>query len=181
MKSTVEFIKTGIAESEKELKELDRKREALLTRIKEMKHDIILLGGSETPAAKPPKPSGKFADKGEKVGSVQGEKGGDFPIYKNVRVLLLSEITGKIPANEWFKPGLVHSAIARFYPHSVINKYLRYYLKFLERLKFIEHNGKSGHSSRYRWTPKFQDKPLSEEEVKRRAEEDRKALQDVLG
>jgi hypothetical protein len=183
MKSTTDYIKAGIAETEKELTELDKRRTALVTRIQEMKHDILLLGGAEIPAAhapKKPKEKGDCKDKGEQVGTVKTEWG-VFPIFKNVRVMLLSEITGKVPAGEWFGPRKVRSALSAFYPASTLDKYMRLYLQFLEQLKFIEHNKKKGSGSKYKWTPRFQDKPMSEEEVKRRVEEDRKALQDVLG
>jgi hypothetical protein len=183
MKSTTDYIKAGIAETEKELTELDKRRTALVTRIQEMKHDILLLGGAEIPAAqKPKKPTGKYIgkDKGEQVDKVK-TGWGVFPIYKNVRVMVLSEITGKIPSGEWFGPKSIRAALSGFYQESMIGKQLLIYLKFLERLKFVEHNGKKGQGSMYKWVPRFQDKPMTEEEVKRRVEEDRKALQDVLG
>lgn len=185
MKSTTDYIKAGIAETEKELADLDKRRTALVTRIKEMKHDILLLGGAEIPAgqvaaAKKTRSKNDGKDKGEQVGTVKTEWG-VFPIFKNVRVMLLSEITGKVPAGEWFGPRKVRSALSAFYPASTLDKYMRLYLQFLEQLKFIEHNKKKGSGSKYKWTPRFQDKPMSEEEVKRRVEEDRKALQDVLG
>ena len=185
MKSTIDYIKAGIAETEKELADLDKRREALVTRIKEMKHDILLLGGAEIPAgqvaaAKKTRSKNDGKDKGEQVGTVK-TGWGVFPVYKNPRVMLLSEITGKVPAGEWFGPGKVRNALSGFYRESLLGKQMLIYLKFLEQLKFVEHNGRKGQGSKYKWMPRFQDKPMSEEEVKRRVEEDRKALQDVLG
>jgi len=187
MKSTVELIKEGIAGAEKELKEIDKKRDAVVVRIKELRHDMVLLSsGGQAEAQAPPATRGKAApkgalkDKGEQAGTVK-TKWGDYPIFKNVRVLLLSEITSKIPAGEWFRPGAVRSAAAAFYPASTTDHAVRLYLKFLEQLKFVEHNKGVGRGSKYKWQPQFQNQPMTEEEVKKRIEEDRKALQDVLG
>ena len=143
---------------------------------------VLLTGNRVVPRAPAPPAESSGLDKGEKVGTVR-IGAGDVTVFKKVRTAVLSAITTKMPSGEWFKPHLIHSAIAQFYPRSPskINKYSSVYLIFLEQLKFLEHNKKNDSGSKYRWFPRYKDQTLTEEEVRRRIEEDRKALQDVMG
>jgi hypothetical protein len=187
MKATVELIKAGIAEAENELKGIDKKRDAVMLKIKELRHDMVLLScGGRTEAQAPPakrrEVHSKVAlrDKGEQVGTVNGGSYGTHPIFKNVRVEVLATITSRIPAGEWFKASIIYPAISQFYAHT-ISKYARIYLLFLGQLKFVERNGEMGSARKYKWTPRFQNQSLTEEEVKQRIEDDRRALADVSG
>lgn len=180
-------MKAAIVETEKELKEPDKKREAMTQRVKELKHDVMLLAGAHSAHDDPPartallKPvkTRELLDKGERVGEVE-VYGYTVGIFKNVRTAILSTITTSVPSGEWFKPHIIHATLTRFYDGRYTH-YSRAYLTFLENLKFVEHNKVLHSGSKYRWLPRFQDQTLTEEDVKRRIEEERKALQDVMG
>jgi len=185
MRSAVELISAAVLEAEEELTELDKKRVAVALRFKELKHDVVLLSGSPvapaTPAKVAPAPpaESKLLDKGEKVGEVR-VNGNVTYIYKNVRRAVLGAMTTSVPSGEWFVPSLIKPAVARFYGDRLTHT-VQAYLMFLVQLKFVEYNGGSGRGAKYRWFPRFKETTMTEEEVKRRIEEDRKALQDVMG
>lgn len=186
MSTAVDLIKDGIAEAENELKGLDKRRDELNLKIKELRRAVILLAGGAPAPTESPAPSPAKGDRklGEQVDIIKDSKGHSFAIYKGVRTAVLSAITSKTPQGEWFKPEVIYPAIAQFYkghPQKRISQLSRAYMMFLEKLKFVEYNGRRARGSRYRWFPRFRDQKMTEEEVRKRIEEDRKALQDVMG
>jgi hypothetical protein len=181
--AAVDLLKKGIVQAEDELKELDKKRDELLRKIKELRHasNMLLVGSAPAPDKAPAPASKKDADLGEKVGTVM-VSGARFAIYKRVRTEVMSAMTTKVPKGEWFKPEIIYPSVTRFFKDiTYTRKYVRAYLMFMEKNGFVEHNKKGGHSSRYRWFPRFKDQTMTEEEVRKRIEEDRRALQDVMG
>lgn len=176
---SIEVIGAAILNVERELATVDQRRNFLYGKREELRHDLALIVDSRPEPKTPPAlPKSALTNPGEKVGEVRvGER--DWEIRKTALIEVIAAFTTGVPEGEWFKPSLIRPVISKFYRTE--EKYVGYYLKFLSQNGFVEDNGKSAAGRRYRWFKRFKTTELTDEERQRKFEEDRRALQDVMG